>query len=111
MVELVDAARVFSYAELKAMPKQEQITTHFCLRANMIASGQFITTFPRSVIDFYADRLGLKILPVALPESSWPVKIATLKGRTMSPVLQRFVDCARGTARPMTGRLKVASRK
>jgi sulfoxide reductase catalytic subunit YedY len=29
---LVEAPRIFSYAELKAMPKQEQITTHFCIQ-------------------------------------------------------------------------------
>ena len=29
---LVEAPSVFSYAELKAMPKQEQITTHFCIQ-------------------------------------------------------------------------------
>jgi sulfoxide reductase catalytic subunit YedY len=29
---LVELPRVFSYAELKAMPKQEQITTHFCIQ-------------------------------------------------------------------------------
>jgi len=29
---LVEAPLVFSYAELKAMPKQEQITTHFCIQ-------------------------------------------------------------------------------
>src|SRR5665213_3421580 len=29
---LVEAPKVFSYAALKAMPKQEQITTHFCIQ-------------------------------------------------------------------------------
>ena len=29
---LVQTPKVFSYAELKAMPKQEQITTHFCIQ-------------------------------------------------------------------------------
>jgi sulfoxide reductase catalytic subunit YedY len=29
---LVESPSVFSYAELKAMPKQEQITTHFCIQ-------------------------------------------------------------------------------
>jgi DMSO/TMAO reductase YedYZ molybdopterin-dependent catalytic subunit len=29
---LVASPRSFSYAELKAMPKQEQITTHFCIQ-------------------------------------------------------------------------------
>ena len=29
---LVEKPAEFSYAELKAMPKQEQITTHFCIQ-------------------------------------------------------------------------------
>jgi methionine sulfoxide reductase catalytic subunit len=29
---LVQTPKVFSYAELRAMPKQEQITTHFCIQ-------------------------------------------------------------------------------
>jgi DMSO/TMAO reductase YedYZ molybdopterin-dependent catalytic subunit/thiosulfate reductase cytochrome b subunit len=29
---LVQSPRLFSYAELKSMPKQEQITTHFCIQ-------------------------------------------------------------------------------
>ena len=29
---LVETAREFSYAELRAMPKQQQITTHFCIQ-------------------------------------------------------------------------------
>ncbi len=29
---LVETPRMFTYAELKAMPKQEQITTHFCIQ-------------------------------------------------------------------------------
>jgi methionine sulfoxide reductase catalytic subunit len=29
---LVESPRAFSYADLKAMPKQEQITTHFCIQ-------------------------------------------------------------------------------
>jgi DNA-binding transcriptional LysR family regulator len=78
------------------------------LRANMVATGQFVTTFPRSVIDLYGDRFGLKILPIAFPDNNWPIKIATLKGRTLSPVVDRFIasaksmlDRPRGTAREL----------
>jgi hypothetical protein len=49
----------------------------------MVATGKFITTFPRSVLDLYADRFGLKVLPVELPNSNWPVKIATLRNRML----------------------------
>jgi hypothetical protein len=32
---------------------------------------------------------------VELPVSPWPVGIMTLKNRTISPVAQLFLDCAR----------------
>jgi DNA-binding transcriptional LysR family regulator len=70
------------------------------LRANLLASGDFITTFPESVFDFYARRLGLKILPVSLPKYPWPVVVLTLKHRTLSPVVTAFIDCARAVTKP-----------
>ena len=80
------------------------------LRANMVETGPFVTTFPRTVVDLYGSRFGLKVLPIEFPDGKWPVKIATLKGRTVSPVVQRFIDCARDIAKPTSGRLKVAAR-
>ena len=86
------------------MPQVSMKTISVHLRAHMVATGKFITTFPRSVVDLYADRLGLKVLPVDLPNSNWPVKIATLRNRTLSSVVERFVACARDTARPAAGK-------
>jgi DNA-binding transcriptional LysR family regulator len=86
------------------MPKISMKTISVHLRANMVATGKFITTFPRSVVDLYADRLGLKVLPVDLPNSNWPVKIATLRNRMLSAVVERFIACARDTARSATGK-------
>src|SRR6266403_2651597 len=63
------------------MPQISMKTISVHLRANMVATGKFVTTFPRSVVDLYADRFGLKVLPVDLPNSNWPVKIATLRNR------------------------------
>jgi DNA-binding transcriptional LysR family regulator len=85
------------------MPRVSIKTISVHLRANMVATGRFITTFPRSVLDLYADRFGLKALPVELPNSTWPVKIATLRNRTPSSVVERFIACAQETAKP-TGR-------
>jgi DNA-binding transcriptional LysR family regulator len=65
------------------------------LRTNLLASGRFITALPRSVLQLYAEPLSLKILPVDLPTRSWPVAIVTLKHRTLSPVVARFIDCTR----------------
>jgi DNA-binding transcriptional LysR family regulator len=84
------------------MPKVCLKTLSVHLRANLLASGEFITTFPESVADFYARRFGLKLLPVALPRHPWPVVVLTLKNRTLSPVVTAFIECARAVTKPLT---------
>lgn len=86
------------------MPQISMKTISVHLRAHMVATGKFIATFPRSVVDLYADRLGMKVLPVDLPNSNWPVKIATLRNRMLSSVVERFIACARDTARAARGK-------
>jgi DNA-binding transcriptional LysR family regulator len=65
------------------------LSTH--LRANLVASGEFIAPFPNSVLTFYAERFSLKALPVALPNRPWPVAILTLKNRMLNPVVELFL--------------------
>jgi len=84
-------------------------TTSVHLRASMVATGRFITTFPQSVLDLHAERFGLKMLPVDLPKSNWPVKIATLRNRSMSAVVKKFIACAQETARSATAGKKEQS--
>ena len=83
------------------MPNISIKTISVYLRANMTATGRFITTFPRSVLHLYADRFALKPLAVDLPDRAWPIKIATLKNRTLSPVVERFIACAHAVARSL----------
>src|SRR5262249_28736881 len=68
------------------MPKVSLKTFSIHIRANLIAGSSFVTTLPRSVLDYYAHRLPLKALPIALPARPWPLVMVTLKGRTVSPV-------------------------
>src|SRR5215510_2701620 len=68
------------------------------LRTNLLATGQFIAALPRSVMSLYGPRFSLKILPIALPVRPWPVSIVTLKNRTLSPVVERFIECSREVA-------------
>ena len=89
------------------MPRVSMKTISVHLRANMVATGRFISTFPRSVLDLYADRFGLKVLPVELPDATWPVKIATLRNRTLSSVVERFIACAQETANPTARRSRI----
>jgi DNA-binding transcriptional LysR family regulator len=84
-----------------AMPRIGMQTLSVHLRANMTATGRFITTFPRSVLLLYADRFDLKVLPIDLPVRIWPIVVATLKDRTLSPVVERFMDCAREVSKSL----------
>lgn len=85
-----------------AMPKASIVTLSMSVIAHFLAGGQFITAMPRSVAHFKA----LKVLPADLPPRVLPVNIVTLKNRTLSPVVERFIECARDFTRPMReGRL------
>jgi len=84
-----------------SMPRISVMTFSVLLRTNMIDSGHFITTFPNSIVRLNADRFALKVLPIELPARPWPFAIVTLKNRTLSPVVERFIECARDFTRPM----------
>jgi DNA-binding transcriptional LysR family regulator len=81
------------------LPKISLKTLSIHLRANLLATGPFITVFPHSVVHLYGNRFSLKVLPVDLPVRPWPVTIVTLKNRTLSPVVERFIECAREVAK------------
>lgn len=80
------------------------------LRANLLATGSFISVFPYSVMRLYGERFSLKVLPVDLPPRPWPVTIVTVKNRTLSPVVERFVETARVTVRALAPKRAAPSR-
>jgi DNA-binding transcriptional LysR family regulator len=95
---------VFRAAGL-ALPRASLVTlsVHFC--SMMLATGRFVTLLPGSMMHFNAKRLPLKILPVKLPAQPKPVGVITVKNRTLSPLAERFIDCARAVTRSM-GKVK-----
>jgi DNA-binding transcriptional LysR family regulator len=66
---------------------------------HFLANGPFITVIPSSVLSQHAERQLLKELPVDFPITRWPVAIVMLKNRTTSPLVERFIECARDVAR------------
>jgi DNA-binding transcriptional LysR family regulator len=69
------------------------------LRIELIGNGQFITLLTRSVVRTFGERYSLKVLPIDLPAHRSPVGIVMLKNRTLGPVAQLFIDCARDVVR------------
>jgi DNA-binding transcriptional LysR family regulator len=104
---ILSAPHTWNYIELAAacralgidMPKTRLDTVSTAVRINLLAAGPYIATFPSSSMHLFADRFSLAVLPVELPTQPWPVALATLKNRTLSPVVERFLDCTRNVAR------------
>jgi DNA-binding transcriptional LysR family regulator len=79
-------------------------TTSIVLRARLIVGspylGMFLTSALRRLI---ADRYALTSLPVDLGAPPWSFAIVTLKNRTLSPVVERFLACVREVAASLDG--------
>jgi DNA-binding transcriptional LysR family regulator len=71
------------------------------LRNSLMATGRFLTTVPGSVLRFGPKHLSIKVLPIELPRWRLPTAIITSKNRTLSPLAQLFIDCARELAKPL----------
>jgi DNA-binding transcriptional LysR family regulator len=86
------------------VPRVSVMTLSIHLCSTMVATGRYITLLPGSFLRLAAKRLSLKILPVQLPPLPRPVGIVMVKNRTLSPLAQRFIACAREVARSVGAR-------
>jgi len=86
------------------VPRTTVVTSTTPVRNALLATGRFLTIFSNSALIFGTDNPALKRLPVHLPTKRRPVGIITLKNRTLSPVAQLFIDCAREVAKPLDRR-------
>jgi DNA-binding transcriptional LysR family regulator len=76
-------------------PKVILMTFNAHLNAHFLKTGPFLTAYPRS----WARLNSFKVLPVNLPLRPWPLSLVTLKDRTLSPAVERFIECAREVGR------------
>lgn len=95
----IRVAEAFAAKQLEP-PNVTLLTYSVHLRTQLLANGPFITALPRSTLHFDTDH-GLKALAVDLPYEPWPVVVAALRNRTLSPVVDRFIDCAREVAKTL----------
>jgi DNA-binding transcriptional LysR family regulator len=94
-------------------PRPSIATLSVQLTVTLISSGRFVGLLPSSVAQFNTRRSGLKILPMKLPGARLAAGIVTVTNRTLSPLAELFVKCARGTVesmRPPTGGAKAGSK-
>jgi len=85
-----------------ALPSPVVHTYSMHVRNRLLATGRFLAVLWEWTVRFDGDRNALKVLPVDLRVPSRPVAAVKLKNRTLSPVVELFVEHARELARSMT---------
>jgi DNA-binding transcriptional LysR family regulator len=81
------------------MPRASLVSLSVTLRTQLMAAGPYLSVFGNSVMRINAKRYNIAVLPIELSREPWPAVLVTLKNRTQSPVVERFIDCARLVAK------------
>jgi len=86
-------------------PKPIMNTDSIILRARLVAGGPYLSLFRTSVLRrLIADNYAIAALPVDLLANAVSTGIVTLKNRTLSPVVERFLACVREVAGSLAGK-------
>jgi len=85
-----------------APPKSSVVSDSMALRTALLATGRYLSILPESTLQFATERLAVKVLPVDMPALTRPTEITTFRNRSLSPVLIRFIDCAREVAKSIS---------
>jgi DNA-binding transcriptional LysR family regulator len=112
---LLSAPETWNYTLLKEafqarglpMPKARVVTLSQHLRARLLANGPYIVPFQKFSLQLLdADRFAIKVLPVNLPDREAPIALITLKNRTLTPVVERFIEYVREVAKSVPGQAR-----
>jgi DNA-binding transcriptional LysR family regulator len=90
-------AEAFASQGLEA-PREKVSASSMLLRSRLLATGRYLTVLPDSVLRCNARQWSLKALPVELGMKPMRVAIITLRNRTVSPVVQLFIEQVRAVA-------------
>jgi DNA-binding transcriptional LysR family regulator len=83
-------------------PPRATVFTHSLhLRDRLLATGRFLSALPRFSLTSPSRSASIKALPLELPGTRRAMGIITLKGRTPSPLAQRFLEALRGAVKPL----------
>jgi DNA-binding transcriptional LysR family regulator len=77
------------------MPRGIISTNSIQLHYAMAATGRVLALASGARLRLVGKHIGVKALPVDFLVLTYPIGIVTLKDRSISPVAQRFIDCAR----------------
>jgi DNA-binding transcriptional LysR family regulator len=85
-------------------PSATVLTVSLHLYMRLIETGRWLGLVPASVMRFGGKRMRIKVLPVKISSPPAPVGFITVKDRTLTPLAERFINCARKIANSDSGR-------
>src|SRR5450631_778124 len=93
------------------LPRATVVSSNAVARIALVAKGRFLTIASPSVLKFSGWDKAIKALPIDLATTHGSVGIITLKNRTLTPMAQLFIDCAREVAKPLATGKSVSARR
>jgi DNA-binding transcriptional LysR family regulator len=91
-------------------PSATVLTVSLHLYMRLIETGRWLGLVPASVMRFGGKWMNIKVLPVKISSPPAPVGFITVKGRTLTPLAEQFMECARKVATSDTGRASAGRR-
>src|ERR1700685_2427094 len=85
-------------------PPATVLTVSLHLYMRLIETGRWFGLVTASVMRFGGKRMRIKVLPVKITSPPAPVGFITVKDRTLTPLAERFIDCARKIANSASSR-------
>ncbi len=80
------------------------LTVSLHLHLRLIETGRWLGLIPASVMRFGGKPMHIKVLSIKEPQPHAPVGFIRVKDRTLTPLAERFIECARKVANSNTGR-------
>jgi DNA-binding transcriptional LysR family regulator len=84
------------------VPKMRAMTFSVQVRAHLLATGDFVSAMPKSMLRLNPECAGLKELPIKLSAPNFPVAIVTLKNRSLTPAVELFLERLRAHVKSST---------
>jgi DNA-binding transcriptional LysR family regulator len=86
-------AQAFEARGLK--PPRGSVSADIHVRIHLLTTGRFLTILPDDLLQFVAKQWSLKKLAIDLDIQPPTLGVVTLRNRTLSPLAQLFISCAR----------------
>lgn len=96
----VGALVIKAFNSLGLKPPQRSVSVGSALcTSNLVAQDHYLGVLGDIFLHFNPPSVRLKVLPISFPAP--PISVITLKGRTLSPAAQLFLDFTRRTITPL----------